>query len=163
MKKAVVVIGCALAVISCSKKKTDIDLMDISEPQPRIESPAVEPLPVPDESPMRHFLNIQFDFDEYRLTEKSLLTLHDVHGYMLSFPADQILLEGHACEIGTDEYNIALGQRRADECKGWLVSAGIAAVRIETISYGEERPILEGCENIERCAINRRVEIKVAE
>jgi peptidoglycan-associated lipoprotein len=70
----------------------------------------------------------------------------------------RVRLEGHADERGTREYNLALGERRANAIRAYLVAQGVAASRIEVISYGEEKPASPG-HNESAWAMNRRVEI----
>ena len=70
-----------------------------------------------------------------------------------------IVLEGHADERGTREYNLALGQRRAESVAAYLLSNGVSRNQLKTISYGEERPVALGSNNAS-WAKNRRVEIK---
>jgi peptidoglycan-associated lipoprotein len=68
-----------------------------------------------------------------------------------------IQIEGHTCDIGTNEYNLALGERRANSAKTYLESLGIAPTRISTISYGEERPLFSNTDEGNRSK-NRRDE-----
>lgn len=76
-------------------------------------------------------------------------------GFLNSHPRDQILIEGHSDERGTREYNLGLGERRANAVKEFLVAGGIQAERIKTVSYGKERPATLGSNN-EAYAQNRR-------
>lgn len=99
-----------------------------------------------------------FGYDQSILTPESRAAL-DVHADFLQHDNSPIRLEGHADERGTREYNMALGERRANAVANYLVSKGIARNRIETISYGEEHPMAFG--NSEAAyQQNRRVEIK---
>ncbi len=74
--------------------------------------------------------------------------------------ASRCALSGHTDERGSDEYNLALGQRRAAAVKAYLVQHGIAESRIETVSYGEERPIAQGSDE-SAFAQNRRAEFEI--
>jgi peptidoglycan-associated lipoprotein len=67
-------------------------------------------------------------------------TLEPVLAALQQRPESALLIEGHTCNVGTTEYNLALGERRAAAVRNYLVSRGIAASRLTTISYGEERP-----------------------
>jgi peptidoglycan-associated lipoprotein len=96
------------------------------------------------------FEDTHFDFDKYDIRTDAKPILKVVADWMLKNPAAKMLIEGHCCEIGTNEYNLALGDRRAKATKDYLVALGIPSSRIETISYGEERPFCteskeEGC------------------
>jgi len=79
-------------------------------------------------------------------------------GYLAANPGTEITVEGHADERGTPEYNLALGERRAMALRKQLVLLGATAGQIRTVSYGEERPAVEGSDE-SAYAMNRRVEI----
>jgi peptidoglycan-associated lipoprotein len=81
-----------------------------------------------------------FEFDAYTLTPQSREILARNAEWLRQNPGARLTIEGHCDERGSDEYNLALGQRRADAAKNYLVSLGIAAERLSDISYGEERP-----------------------
>jgi peptidoglycan-associated lipoprotein len=85
-----------------------------------------------------------FDFDKSTLSAKAQETLDKQASWLTRVSAATILVEGHCDERGTREYNLALGERRATAVKDYLVSKGIAASRIKTISYGKERPAVLG-------------------
>lgn len=98
---------------------------------------------------------IFFDFDQSDLRSDAQSTLAKQAAWLLKFPQVTIQVEGHCDERGTREYNLALGERRANSVKEYLVSLGVSADRISTISYGKERPAVEGSNN-EAWAQNRR-------
>ncbi len=102
-------------------------------------------------------LRIQYAFDDYSLSSKAKENLEKLAGWMKKADAAKIQVEGHACEIGTNEYNLALGERRANSAKMYLQGLGIAAGRLSTISYGEERPLDPG-HTEEARSKNRRAE-----
>ena len=93
--------------------------------------------------------DIFFDFDKYDIRPEDAKTLDASAGWFKSNPNHLILIEGHCDERGTNEYNLALGERRAKAAMNYLVSQGVQASRITIISYGEERPSCsdktEGC------------------
>ena len=101
---------------------------------------------------------VYFDFDKTNLTSKSLQTLKSVVGALNDNSQLNIVLSGHADERGTREYNLALGQRRADTISQYLILNGVESNRITTKSYGEERPIANGQDEASY-AKNRRVQI----
>ena len=76
-------------------------------------------------------------------------------GYLKSNPASNVVIEGNSDERGTNAYNLALGERRAESAKTYLVNLGISSTRLTTISYGEEKPVDMG-QNEEAWAKNRR-------
>ena len=102
---------------------------------------------------------IYFDFDKSNLTSRSIQTLRGVISSMKDNSSLILVLEGHADERGTREYNLALGQRRAESVADYLESRGIRRSRLVVKSYGEERPAVDSS-NENAWAKNRRVEIK---
>jgi peptidoglycan-associated lipoprotein len=103
---------------------------------------------------------IYFAFDRADLTEESRATLRANAEWLKANPKYRIRIEGHCDERGTIEYNLALGQRRADAARDYLVSLGVDPGRLTTISYGEERPADPG-HNEEAWAKNRRAEFVI--
>ncbi len=87
---------------------------------------------------------VYFGYDKHSLTEDEQLTLDSQALWLKTYPNTTILIEGHADERGTREYNLALGDRRANTIKVYLTASGIAESRIATISYGKERPSVLG-------------------
>ena len=85
--------------------------------------------------------NIHFDFDRFSLTDKAKEILAKNASWLLDNPIVKIEIEGHCDQRGTNEYNMALGERRANSVMKYLIFSGVKAERISTISYGEERPI----------------------
>ena len=102
---------------------------------------------------------IYFDFDSYNLTTRSIQTLRGVVSSMKDNPSITLVLEGHADERGTREYNLALGQRRAESVADYLESREVERSRLVVKSYGEESPAVSAS-NERAWARNRRVEIK---
>ncbi len=103
------------------------------------------------------FLNehVYFDFDNATLDFQAQEVLKQKAMWLRDFPDANVVIEGHCDERGTNAYNLALGERRAESTKAFLVNLGIAAERLTTISYGEERPLDMG-QNEESWAKNRR-------
>ena len=101
---------------------------------------------------------IYFEFDKSNLTSKSIQTLKSTVNALNENSSIQITLAGHADERGTREYNLALGQRRAETVSDYLVLNGISNSRITVKSYGEERPAVSG-QDEKSYSKNRRVEI----
>jgi len=84
---------------------------------------------------------IYFDTDRYNVDSSDAAALQAQAGYLGRYPQVTVTIEGHADERGTREYNLALGERRANAAKNYLVSLGIDAGRMQTVSYGKERPV----------------------
>jgi len=104
--------------------------------------------------------DIYFEFDKYDIRPKDEEVLKGNAAWLKKNPNAKVQIEGHCDERGTVEYNLALGERRANYTKKYLVSLGIAPDRISTISYGKERPLDPG-HNEEAWAKNRRAHIVV--
>ena len=101
---------------------------------------------------------IYFEFDKSNLTSKSIQILKSVASALNENKSIQVTLAGHADERGTREYNLALGQRRAETVSDYFILNGISKNRISVKSYGEERPLAFGQDD-ESYSKNRRVEI----
>jgi peptidoglycan-associated lipoprotein len=99
--------------------------------------------------------DIHFDFDKYDIRPGDAEILKENATLLTKYPKVKIQIEGHCDERGTVEYNLALGERRANSAKKYLISLGIASDRISAISYGKERPLDPG-HNEEAWAKNRR-------
>jgi peptidoglycan-associated lipoprotein len=96
-----------------------------------------------------------FDFDKSNLSNEAEKTVERLAAWLKDYPQTTVTVEGHADERGTREYNLALGARRANSVKDYLIVLGIDPNRIETVSYGEERPAVLGS-NEKAWAQNRR-------
>jgi peptidoglycan-associated lipoprotein len=99
--------------------------------------------------------DIRFDFDKYNLTNAAALVLKLKAPAYVKNKDYKLVVEGHCDERGTVEYNLALGQKRADEAAKYLIDLGVEKDRIKTISYGEEMPLAKD-HTEEAWAINRR-------
>ncbi|MCV6615376.1 MAG: OmpA family protein [Cellvibrionaceae bacterium] len=99
-----------------------------------------------------------FDFDQSVLRPEARAALTG-HAQRLKANGQAARLEGHADDRGTREYNMALGERRANAVRDFLVLQGVSGAQLETVSYGEERPAQDGSSDYAR-SMNRRVEIK---
>lgn len=103
---------------------------------------------------------IHFEFDRYDLDAEARAILDELGTWLLENSDFGVVIEGHCDERGTDEYNLALGERRAKAARDYLVAMGVGADRVGTISYGEERPLDRG-NNEEAWARNRRAEFLI--
>jgi peptidoglycan-associated lipoprotein len=124
-------------------------------------APTAPARPVPkDFAAVADLVDVFFDFDKYDIRPADAKTLDANAGWLKSNPNHLVLIEGHCDERGTNEYNLALGERRAKSAMNYLVSQGVQANRITIISYGEERPQCN--EKTEGCwAKNRRAHFLV--
>lgn len=101
---------------------------------------------------------IYFDYDSANIREDSLIIVREHGKYLSSSPDRLVRLEGHADERGTREYNLALGEERAKSVRELLLLEGAQEEQIEIVSFGEERPAVEGTDD-SALQLNRRVEI----
>lgn len=131
-----------LMAVGCQKKT----VMQQTEqpapaPAPKEEKP-VAVAPGPDKmSAMVMQEDIYFDFDRAFLSAMAQENLKRKAEWLLANQAATVTIEGHCDERGTSEYNLALGERRAESAKSFLLDLGIAAKRLSTVSYGEEKPV----------------------
>ncbi len=110
-----------------------------------------------DDGPPPIFDRIFFDLDSSVLRPESKDELDKVVAYMEARPHVDVLIEGHCCDLASNTYNIALGRRRAESAKRYLVEHGVDGSRIATQSFGEERPWV----GVEQRPLNRRAVILV--
>ena len=106
------------------------------------------------------FEDVHFDFDRYTLRPEATRVLDEAVAALREDATLRVTIEGHTCNIGTAEYNLALGDRRANAVKEYLVSRGVAADRLQTVSYGEERPKYDNAREETR-RLNRRAALVV--
>ena len=106
------------------------------------------------------FQDVHFDFDRYNLKPEAVKILDEAVTTLRENPDLRVTIEGHCDSIGTSEYNLALGERRANAARDYLVNRGIAAGRMDTVSYGEERPKADNSTDEGR-ALNRRAALVV--
>jgi outer membrane protein OmpA-like peptidoglycan-associated protein len=106
------------------------------------------------------FEDVHFDFDRYSLRPEATRALDEAVRALQENPGLRIAIEGHTCNIGTAEYNLALGERRASAVREYFASRGVGADRLQTISYGEERPKFDNAREETR-RLNRRAALVV--
>ncbi len=151
--KYLIMIGAALVLTACGN--TNDDAMDSAPPPEPAPAPAPAPAPTPapiDTTTQEYLENsvmgggmdasmVYFGFDRYDVDADARRTLQAQADWMKANPSVSIIVEGHCDERGTREYNIALGDRRANAVKNYLVAMGVSASRVRTVSYGKERPV----------------------
>ena len=106
------------------------------------------------------FEDVHFDFDRYSLRPEATRVLDEAIAALRQDPTLRVTIEGHTCNIGTAEYNLALGERRANAVRDYFASNGVAANRLQTVSYGEERPKYDNSREETR-RLNRRAALVV--
>jgi len=124
----------------------------------KIETKEVETSKYTEEKGM--FEDIHFDFDKYDIRPDAKPILQSVSDWLIKNKSSRLLIEGYCDERGTNEYNLALGDRRAKAARDYLVAVGVVSSRIDIISYGEEKPLCT--EKTEECwQKNRRAHFVV--
>jgi peptidoglycan-associated lipoprotein len=162
--QALVIAG-LVATAACSKKKEDLppppppaSAGQATDAAPAAPTGAVTSSAVPGSAAdfqQQAGDRVYFAYDSYELDEASRGTLSKQASWLQRYPRVRITIEGHADERGTREYNLALGDRRANAVKNYLAAQGVSADRISTISYGKERPEVQGSDE-ESYSQNRR-------
>ena len=99
--------------------------------------------------------DVFFDFDKSELRSDAVAQLKTNANWIQASGGRKVVVEGHCDERGTNEYNLALGERRANSAKDYIVNLGVEPARLKTVSYGEEKPFAEG-HNEDAWAQNRR-------
>ena len=133
------------------------------DPGPAVSTASTQPVPTgPAAGSQADFLaqmagqdTIFFDTDKFNIDGADQAALQAQAAWLQKYPGKRASIEGHADERGTREYNLALGERRANAAKNYLVSLGVDASRLTTVSYGKERPMALGSDE-ESWAKNRR-------
>jgi peptidoglycan-associated lipoprotein len=124
-----------------------------------VVAPAAAPPPPPAPLPIQIVLpglgDVFYDFDKSELRTDAVAQLKTNANWMQEMRSNSVIIEGHCDERGTSEYNLALGERRANSARDYIVNLGIAPARLKTVSYGEEKPFAAGS-NEEAWAQNRR-------
>jgi len=136
--------GCAKKAVEAPPAPPPAPPVTQAEPAPApAETPAPAPVPVPKVT-ASDFTDAFFDYDSHALREDARAAL-DRAAKLLRDNADvSLTIEGHCDERGTVEYNQALGEKRANAARDYLANAGVAASRLQTVSYGKERPFAQG-------------------
>ena len=134
-----VVIPGLMFTVSCQKKVVDATPEPVVEEQPEVETK--EEVVVYKAPDMVMQEDIYYEFDKSTLTPTAQDNLLRKAEWLRENPDAAVTIEGHCDERGTNEYNLALGDRRAESAKAFLTDLGIDASRLTTISYGEERPV----------------------
>ena len=167
-------VGVSMSMMSCAKKQVGVAQPTKVEPKPA-PTPAPKPAPTPAPSvtdvdkaqklraEIQAFEStyVYFDFDKSEIKPEAKSVLENKAAWLREHPEYNVSIQGHCDERGTNEYNLALGDRRAKSAMKYLNALGISADRMSTISYGEERPVCT--EHAESCWWkNRRDEFKLS-
>ncbi len=172
LKLSLLLMLAMLLAVGCAKKPTTDETSQVTETAVQQETVAeMTEQPVTEmamsesttaqttaQNMVSSLMRVHFEFDQYVLTADARATLKLDAEYLKARGA-RVQIEGHCDERGSDEYNLALGEKRALAVKNYLVSLGVSADRMSIISYGEEIPLVMGSTE-EAWAQNRRAEFK---
>lgn len=145
----------ALSLTACSSAEKKPDPPVTHEEVEAAPAPPQEALVVPPEANP-----VYFAFDEHMLGEDARHNLGEIADYMKKKPAVRLTIDGHADALGTSEYNLALGDKRAQAARRYLAALGVEEARVKVVSWGEERPVVSNTDDEAR-ARNRRDEFTV--
>lgn len=166
LKLVLVVLFLCSSLIGCAKSAPEADMGDVGKTDmsqtsdvKAVDEGSMQGEEVPTHEQVAGLERIYFDFDQFTLSAEARSVLSDNAKYLQANSGTSVVIEGHCDERGSDEYNLALGESRARAARNYLVSLGINAGRLSVISYGEEKPLVQG-EGESVWAKNRRAEFK---
>ncbi|MDP2311755.1 MAG: peptidoglycan-associated lipoprotein Pal [Pseudomonadota bacterium] len=151
-----------LLVVACDgcKKKIETDPRGEPTEAPVEKTEVKKEAPAPVAEMMKNFNRVFFDFDAATLSAEGKASLDANAAIMSEYSDIKLEIQGHADERGTTDYNLALGQKRADAVVQYLLARGISSSRVKSVSYGEERP-LDGQSTERAWSSNRRAEFVI--
>jgi len=130
------------------KKEQAVEKVD--EVQPKVERPTLseeemfQRKTLDELNRQGHLKRIHFEFDKYEITDDMKSILQSNADWLMKFPTVVISIGGHCDERGTEEYNMALGEKRASSAKNYLVNLGVSTDKIRIVSYGKTQPLVRG-------------------
>ncbi|MDR2098999.1 MAG: peptidoglycan-associated lipoprotein Pal [Rickettsiales bacterium] len=134
--KCLLMSALVLAVSACSKDEPEVDTTPVT-----LESEVAGVIGGTEaDLAARAGNTVYFEYDKYSLTSEATKTLKKQAAWLKLYPSVNVIVEGHCDDRGTRKYNQALGERRANAAKRYLVAQGVSAKRITTVSYGKDRP-----------------------
>ena len=159
-------VASGLALSACAKKAPEMLPPDPGGVTPSQTTGGDSTAPVPGSqadfvAQMMGQDTIYFDTDRFNIDATDQAALAAQAAWLGRYPAKRITIEGHADERGTREYNLALGERRANAAKNYLVSLGIDAGRINTVSHGKEKPVALGSDEASWAQNRRAVTVTI--
>lgn len=162
-----IILSCALLAVAtgCAAKNTEATSAGAREnarsqpaPTPPARTAPAEVAQTDDDRP--EVSPIYYELDSAQLKDESRQMLQRLAEYLRRHPSAAVEVDGHTCDLGTSEYNIALGMKRANAARDYLVKLGVSESRVGTVSFGEEKPAEHGEEEHARSK-NRRSEFSV--
>jgi len=177
MKRVLIVIAVIMMVFlvteGCKKKAVvtepvaqQPDVQKVEEPVTQVEQPVlteeeiIEKASLEEINKLGHLVRINFDYDKYTIKDDMKPLLQKNAAWLLRHDRIKLAIEGHCDERGTEEYNMALGEKRAKAAQSYLVSLGVPADRMSVISYGKSNLLMSGNSEDDHYQ-NRRAEFRV--
>lgn len=157
-KRLVLIVILPLVLVSCARREVKIEEEVVITPEE--EAIAKDTIPPEVVKIPLELSRIHFDFDKYDIRPDDAKILEKNADVLKVYPDERVKIEGHCDERGTNEYNLALGEKRAIAARDYFVRLGIEEEKISIISYGEERPLVPA-HNESAWAKNRRAEFVV--
>jgi OOP family OmpA-OmpF porin len=159
--------GCATGNPQEAAPEEPLETLEVVLPEPEItfaEVPEVAPVGMEEAVVREHIVlqSVLFDLDKAELKPEGRSEVERVAEHLEKYASDKIVVEGHTCSRGTEEYNLDLGMRRADGVRNHLLELGVAPGRITVVSYGESRPRADNSTEDSR-RLNRRVVMEIVE
>lgn len=156
--------SCKKGVVTTPPKGEKVE--KVEEVTPKVEKPQltedelIQRRTIEELNRMGYLKRIHFDFDKYYIREDMKPILEQNTQWLLKHPTVIITIDGHCDERGTEEYNMALGEKRAESAKKYLVNLGVPAVQMKSVSYGKTKPLVKGVDE-ESHFKNRRDEFTI--
>ena len=170
-----VIVLAVLFFSSCSKEAVKTEpqkeepkkIEKVEEVAPKVEKPQLTEEELFQQSSLDelnkkgYLQTINFDFDKYDIREDMKPKLEKNAQWLSKFPTVLVSIGGHCDEKGTEEYNLALGEKRANVVKSYLISLGVKADRLAAVSYGKSMPLVKNSSDEESSFLNRRAEFTI--
>jgi peptidoglycan-associated lipoprotein len=156
--------SCKKEVVTAPSKEEKVE--KVEEVTPKVEKPQLtdeelfQRRTLEELNRMGYLKRINFDFDKYFIRNDMKSTLEQNARWLLKYPTVVVTIDGHCDERGTEEYNMALGEKRAESAKKYLLNLGVPGERMKTVSYGKIKPLVKGVDE-ESYFKNRRDEFTI--
>ena len=156
--------SCKKDVVTAPPKEEKVE--KVEEVTPKVETPQLtdeelfQRRTLEELNRMGYLKRINFDFDKYFVREDMKPILEQNARWLLKYPTVVVTVDGHCDERGTEEYNMALGEKRAESAKKYMLNLGVPGERMKTVSYGKIRPLVKGVDE-ESHFKNRRDEFTI--
>ena len=156
--------SCKKEVVTAPPKEEKVE--KVEEVTPKVETPELtdeelfQRRTLEELNRMGYLKRIHFDFDKYFIREDMKLILEENARWLLKYPTVVVTIDGHCDERGTEEYNMALGEKRAESAKKYMMNLGVPGERMKTVSYGKIKPLVKGVDE-QSYFMNRRDEFTI--